>query len=426
MTEIPQVENGARGRLKPPPRGALLGGVYRIEGTLGSGSAGVVLRAIDERLNRWVAIKWIRPDTYVECTPEQFLIDARDLARVSHANVVSIYAFGVHEGLPYLVMEYVPGRTLRQWIDQRRGPAPFAEAMAMIGQICGGVGAIHQAGAIHGDLKPNNVLVSPEGRLAVADLGLSRVWEDGPSGMPISVAGTPGYMAPEKLGSRPRLPALMSRADIYSVGVMAYELLTGTLPFQDEHAGNVMRQQLYRAPDPPSSRRSGLSHLYDRPILRALAKSPRDRYPSIGGFWSALSEAHEEARQHPAAGRVLLVDDDEDFRDLAALCLRQAFTSAEIVHCSDGESGLSALERDSFELAVVDLHLPRMNGMELTAAIRALPSGRDLPILVVTGRGGAADWRVLSKLGASGFFVKPLEPAAFVQTATRLVAQAER
>jgi serine/threonine-protein kinase len=279
---------------------------------------------------------------------------------------------------------------------------------------------------VHGDLKPNNVLVSPEGRVAVADLGLSRVWEDGPSGAPVSVAGTPGYMAPENLGSRPRIPALMSRADIYSVGVMAFELLTGTLPFQDEHAGNVMRQQLYRAPDPPSTRRAGLSHLYDRPILRALAKSPRDRYPSIDAFWSALWSAHQEARQHPSVERVLLVDDDDDFRDLAELCLRQAFGTAEIVHCRDGETGLSALERDRFELAVVDLNLPRMNGMELTAAIRGLHNGRELPILVVTGHGGAADWRVLSKLGASGFFVKPVEPAAFAQTAARLVSQSGR
>jgi serine/threonine-protein kinase len=323
-------------------------------------------------------------------------------------------------------MEYVPGRTLRQWLDQRRGLPSVQDAMDMIGQICGGVGAIHQAGVVHGDLKPNNVLVSPEGRVAVADLGLSRVWEDGPSGVPISVAGTPGYMAPEKLGSRPRMPALMSRADIYSVGVMAFELLTGTLPFQDEHAGNVMRQQLYRAPDPPSSRRPGLSRLYDRPILRALAKSPRDRYPSVGAFWSALCEAHREARQHPAAERVLLVDDDDDFRDLAALCLRQAFATAEIVHCKDGESALAALEQERFQLAVIDLQLPKMNGMELTAGIRGLRHGRDLPILVVTGRGGAADWRVLSRLGASAFFVKPLEPAAFMQTAARVVAEATR
>jgi eukaryotic-like serine/threonine-protein kinase len=257
----------------------------------------------------------------------------------------------------------------------------------------------------------------------VTDLGISRIWEDGPDGGPISVAGTPHYMAPEKLGGKRRESMLMTRADVYSAGVIAYELLTGGVPFDDDHAGNVMRQQIYRAPDRPSIRRPGLSRLYDGPILRALAKDPAERFSSVAAFWVALSAAHEEARDFPPVERILLVDDDCDFRELAAGLLHKAFPAAEIVHCADGETGLAALDGGRFELAVIDLDLPGMNGLELAASIRAQPRAPTLPILVVTGRGGAGDWRVLSHLGATGFLVKPLEPSAFIQTATRMLSK---
>src|ERR1700712_1194762 len=184
-----------------PDVGTLIGDSYRVVGPLGQGGMGVVVLAVDERLERDVAIKLIRPAyTRNANARERFLIEARAMARVRHENVVEIYAFGELLQTPYFVMEYVPGTNVAHWLDdgilEDRLPS-IDEALGYLDQVCRGVQAIHKAGAVHGDLKPSNVLIGPASRVAVADMGLSRLFD--PTGRlgEHPMAGTPAYMAPE-------------------------------------------------------------------------------------------------------------------------------------------------------------------------------------------------------------------------------------
>jgi eukaryotic-like serine/threonine-protein kinase len=185
-----------------PQAGTLIGNAYRVVGPLGQGGMGIVVLALDERLQRDVAIKLIRPSYARSPTArERFLIEARAMARVRHENVVEIYSFGEIDEAPYFVMEYVPGSNVANWLDdailEDRLPS-MDEALGYLDQICRGVSAIHASGTVHGDLKPSNLLIGPASRIAIADMGLSRLF-DPSSGRPGDhpMAGTPAYMAPE-------------------------------------------------------------------------------------------------------------------------------------------------------------------------------------------------------------------------------------
>ena len=192
---------------------------------------GVVMLAWDERLERDVAIKLITPGQMNALARERFLFEARAMARVRHENVVEIYALGETNGAPFFVMEYVPGTTLANWLDDGILddclPA-IDESLGYLDQICRGVSAIHASGSVHGDLKPANILLGPTSRVAVADMGLSRVLDaDGSSDHPL--AGTPAYIAPE-FAQTNLPPDMVSRGDVYALGVIAYEMLTGEPP----------------------------------------------------------------------------------------------------------------------------------------------------------------------------------------------------
>lgn len=380
---------------------------------------GVVFLARDERLERDVAIKLIHPD-YVasEDAHHRFVGEARTMARVRHENVVEIYAFGEHEGAPYFVMEYVPGTTVDAW---RREHASLSidEALGVLDQVCRGLTAIHRAGAVHRDLKPTNVLVGPAFRIAVADLGLARVLDRPRSSDGDTISGTPAYMAPEVVGGA-RVPAGMQpRADVYSLGVMAFELLTGRLPFEAKDAVEMMTRHAREQPPVASSLREDLPTSLDAVLLRAMEKDPARRTSSPEAFRRELLDARQSASLKTSTLRLLVADDDEDFAALVRETLEWAFPGAEVETVRDGDEALRALDRRPAALAIVDLDMPGLNGIELTAAIRATPKSERMPILVVTATGGAPDWRLLSSLGADGFLIKPIDPMALVALARR-------
>lgn len=398
-----------------PAPGTLIDNAYRVQGPLGQGGMGVVVLAIDERLEREVAIKLIRP-AYVQSqnARRRFLTEARAMARIRHENVVEIYAFGEFDGAPYFVMEYVPGTTVANWLDHQldNGSIPGVdEAIVVLEQICRGVSAIHASGAVHGDLKPSNVLLGPASRVAIADLGLARVLSGSQKMSPL--AGTPAYMAPEQVVGNPAPPELAHVADIYALGVIAFELLTGKAPFRVESARDLIMLRGKPAPR-PTLLRSELPPGFDDALLDALIEDPRRRTPSADAFRRALIEARESATESHTDVRVLVADDDEDFLSLAYETLAFALPGARIECVRDGGAALSAIDRETATLAVIDLDMPGMNGVELTAALRATEHAESMPIIVVTASGGAPDWHLLQSLGADGFLVKPIDPFALV------------
>jgi eukaryotic-like serine/threonine-protein kinase len=406
-----------------PQAGVVIDAAYRVVGPLGQGGMGMVLLAVDERLERDVAIKLIRPPFVADNKARQrFLIEARAMARVRHENVVEIFSFGEFTGSPYFVMEFVPGSNVANWLDdlilEDRLPS-IDEALGYLEQICRGLSAIHGSGAVHGDLKPSNILLGPASRVAIADLGLSRLFDHRGRIGEHPMAGTPAYLAPEF--SRSDLPPeLLHRADIYSLGVMAYEMLTGEPPYNIVTTQDMINA-LGKPPPLPSEIRPELGVAFDAPLLDSLQVDPVRRTPSADIFRRKLLQARESIQRRRTTLRILVADDDLDFLELARETLAYGFPGATIETVQDGEAALRAIDREPASLAVIDLDMPGMNGVELTAALRERHS---LPIVVCTASGGAPDWRLLSSIGADGFLVKPIDPYALVALARKMVDKA--
>jgi len=325
---------------REPAAGTLIGGVYRVVARLGEGTMGVVVLARDEQLERNVAIKLVS-QKFLE-SPEQrarFLDEARAMARVSHPNVLQIHAFGELEGAPYFVMEYVEGETLEEHrARQIGGVPPIDVALRILEEACHGVSAIHQANIVHRDIKPSNLLLDRKLRVRVADLGLSNVLHASPSESK-GMVGTPAYMAPEMVLQSEVPPELRNRGDVYSLACVAYELFTGRPPFQAPTLRALLLKHASSSVAPPSTQRPDLSPDFDRAILRALAKDPAERTPSAEAFRRELIGARERSLE-PV--RILVAEDNVDFRDALALSLEMEFPGAQIECVGDGEAALAA------------------------------------------------------------------------------------
>ncbi len=274
-----------------PPEGTLLGGVYRVLGRLGEGAMGVILLARDEQLQRDVAIKLLRPEQLDNAQMQaRLLAEARAMARVHHPNVVEIYAFGEYENAPYFVMQYVPGVTLDTHVHSKGGRLGLDEALSVLDQACLGVSAIHASGIAHRDVKPSNILVGQALRVVVADLGLAKRIPRGDR-IELAFSGTPAYLAPEVALGRQLDPALLPRIDVYALGVVAYYLLAGRLPFQSTSTVDLVMQHAYQPPIPPSELCPDLPASFDAPVLAALAKEPDQRTASAEALREALLDA---------------------------------------------------------------------------------------------------------------------------------------
>jgi eukaryotic-like serine/threonine-protein kinase len=253
----------------------LFDGRYRIIRKLGTGGMANVYLAEDEVLGRRVAIK-ILDDRHAgdDQFVERFRREAKNAASLSHPNIVSIYDRGEAEGTYYIAMEYLDGRTLKELIVAR-GPAPIHLAVDYARQILAALRFAHRHGIVHRDIKPHNVLVDGEGRLKVTDFGIARA---GTSQMTEagSIIGTAQYLSPEQAKGAP----VDQTSDLYSVGVVLYELLTGVVPFSGDTPVEIAMKHLSRLPDPPSSKRAEIPRDLDMVVLRALAKDSAERYHS--------------------------------------------------------------------------------------------------------------------------------------------------
>lgn len=398
--------SGTRPSLELTPdleAGTLIEGLYRLESRLGAGAMGIVMRARDERLDRPVAIKFVRPQLLSASFRERFASEARAMARVNHPNVLHVYASGEHRGVPFFVMELVEGRTLEDWMDATKGEPDLAQRLTILDEICQGVAAIHEAGTVHRDIKPSNVLLDAQLHPRIADLGLA-VLGNPEDGTETEVAGTPAYMAPEYASPRSIDPALRARADVYSLACVAYELLTGRRPFIAKTSGELLTLHASAAAPPPSAARPELAP-FDEVLLAALAKDPERRTPTVAAFRRALAAA-QAGDTEPV--RILVAEDDADFRQLMYAALMREFPDAQVDCVADGKEAFASFSTKAPSAAIIDLNMPSMDGLELTSLIRAHESSSAMPIIVLTGEGGPDEWRRLSAMGADRFFVKPV------------------
>ena len=253
----------------------LLDGRYRVVSKLGSGGMANVYLAEDQELGRQVAIKILNErHAHDEQFVERFRREAKNAAGLSHPNIVSIYDRGETGGTYYIAMEYLDGRTLKELL-RRRGPMPVKLALQYARQVLAAMGSAHRRGIVHRDIKPHNVMVDAEGRLKVTDFGIARA---GPSQVTEvgSIVGTAQYLSPEQA----RGEAVDQRSDIYSMGIVLYEMLTGGVPFTGETPVEIAMKHLSATPEPPSTKRPEIPRDVDLATLRALAKDPAERYQS--------------------------------------------------------------------------------------------------------------------------------------------------
>jgi serine/threonine-protein kinase len=286
-----------RGRFTPlPPMrllpGTVLAGVYAVESVLGEGGMGVVYRARDLSRDRAVAVKCLHTNLSGDAeVRRRFVREAKVLRSFTHPNVVATYDFIEHEHLLAIVMELVEGLTLVQYIEKWRGRMPLEEIAGIFGGVLEAMDGAHKQGIVHRDLKPDNILVGRAGARMVpkvVDFGIAKILEGTTYTVTGAFLGTCRYMSPEQV-QRPELSD--HRADIYSLGVTLYQLVTGRVPFDDGNHFALMMAHVSQKPPPPGTHRPGLPEGLERLILDALAKDPAARPQTCAEFGERLLDA---------------------------------------------------------------------------------------------------------------------------------------
>lgn len=275
-------------------------GPYRLIEKLGKGGMATVFKAYHPSLDRYVAIKALHP-AFMEHPGfiDRFEREAKVVARLEHPNIVPIYDFSEHEDRPYLVLKYVPGETLKARLEKSK--LTYKETRHIFRVISSALAYAHQEGVLHRDVKPSNVLLDKTGGIYLADFGLARIAETSQTTLSGQMMmGTPHYISPEQAKG---LGNLDNGTDIYSLGVMMYELLVGDVPFQADTPFSVIHDHIYSPLPLPRDMNPELNEEMERALLKALAKKREDRFANVNEMMVAVLKAFESLiKEHPSAG----------------------------------------------------------------------------------------------------------------------------
>ena len=277
-----------------PMESQLLNNRYKLLTQIAAGGMALVYKAQDTMLNRIVAVKILR-ESFAEdpAFQKRFVREAQSAANLTHPNIVTVYDFGRDGDRRYIVMEYVEGRDLKSVI-RGEGPFPVARALNIAIQICAGVGAAHRLGVVHCDVKPQNVILTPEGQIKVTDFGIARAFSAAaPVGYTESVWGTPHYFSPEQAAGEQPTPA----SDVYSIGIILFEMLTGRLPFEGDNQQQLALAHLRDAPPPVTQFNPQIPLPLEQIVSQTLAKEPARRYRTADQLGRILIEYQYDAEQ---------------------------------------------------------------------------------------------------------------------------------
>ncbi len=401
-------------RLAP---GHVLSGNYEIRALLGQGSMGEVYEADDRLLGRVVAIK--TPALDLPPGSPSLLAEARALAAVHHPCVVEVHLVGWDGDLEYLVMERIYGTTLRVQMEQalRTGHRPpLDHALDQLTTLAEALAAVHRAGVSHRDVKPENVMLASGGRMVLMDFGLYAA--ESAIHRPSLVSGSPSYMAPEVITNQVAHGAGY-KADLYALGVVAFELLTGKDPFTGGSITALLEQHLQTPAPRLRSIRPDVPAALDQLVADLLAKDPAsrpDHAETVGWQLHAIRTRRTTPPPAPNAAhaplRVLVIEDDPDTASILTLYTRRSLPGARIVTASSAEEALKQVAQAAPDLIVLDLGLPGMNGIELCMVLRNNEATRKTGVVVVTARASEQDRKLLGRLGVTRLLRKGPELSA--------------
>jgi putative two-component system response regulator len=401
-------------------------GQYRIVAPIGRGGMATVYRAHHGALDRDVAIK-VLPDFFAEEESYRlrFQQEARSVARLKHSNILNVFDYGQEDGVTYLVLELVEGGTLGERLGS---PMELEHVVRLLRPIANALDHAHSQNILHRDIKPSNILIQKDGTPVLADFGLAtmvgstqRLTASG------TVLGTPEYMSPEQAAGEALGPA----SDQYSLAIVAYEMLTGRVPFQADTPVAVLLSHMSQAMPPTRELEGKLSGHLEEALRRGLAKAPSDRYPNATEFVAALTPAAWTggSRPNPNAVRatrrgaqsVLVVDDGAANRELIEACLAEV--DCTIRMAEDGPAALRMIASASPDLILLDVQMPGMDGYEVCRRVKANSANRLIPVVMITALDRTDDRVKALDAGADDFMSKPVERAelvARVRSALRL------
>ena len=408
-------------------------GPYQLIERIGRGGMGTVYRAYHPALDRMVAIK-VLPEAFSDDNEftERFVEEARSVARLKHPNILQVFDFDQSDSRSYLVMELVEGGRLS---DRLGRPMELREAIKLLTPIASALDYAHNQGIVHRDVKPSNILLHVDGTPVLADFGLAKLASSSRSLTASgTVVGTPEYMSPEQSAGEPLGPA----SDRYSFAIVAYEMLTGRVPFQADTPAAVLLSHLNKAVPPAIELRGELAAHVDAALQRGLAKVPEERFTTTAAFVAALTPAawpsslpedrapaaapsRPAARSRHRVPQVLVVDDGPANRELIEACL--AGIDCEVRPAEDGEAALREVAMRPPDLVLLDVQMPGINGYDVCRRIKADPKTRLIPVVMITSLDRTADRVEALNAGADDYMSKPVERVelvARVRSALRL------
>ena len=389
--------------------GELLDGVYEIMQLLGRGGMGQVFEAHDHLLNRRVAIKAAWPNPL--CPPLRN--EARALAAFQHPSLVSVHTLGEHRGIDYLVMERVYGVSLTQHASTRWGGGQIftpTEVVQIVLPAAEGLSVVHRAGLVHRDIKPDNIMLTPAHRVVLMDFGLV-LPEFDVSGQQ-RVAGSPPYMAPEALLNTAE-PGNGHLVDIFGLGVVAYELLTGSRPYGGGTIREVIAAHERGRPTPLAEARRDCPLALCEGVHEMLSPNPQLRVQSAeAAAWQlrgVLDNRPSEVTRAVSDRKplsVLIVDDDVDLARILTFYVRQIVGRAEVRVAHDGEDAIRLVQKEEPDVMLLDLHMPKMNGVEVCMQLKGEGLGQSCSIISVSAGAQEHDVQLLHQLGIHHFVEK--------------------
>jgi CheY-like chemotaxis protein/predicted Ser/Thr protein kinase len=401
---------------------------YRVEQKLGEGGMGAVYRVRDLELEEALAIKVLAPATGdADNRLARFKQETRLARRVLHPNVCHIYDFGSWGDLHFVTMELLPGRTLHRWMEESAG-ASLEDKLELFRGILAGIGAAHELGIVHRDIKPQNVMISDDGRPVVMDFGIARELESTGLTAAGEVLGTPEYMAPERLLAE----ECDHRCDVYSLGVLLYELLTGVLPFDGETVFEIARNQICQEPPSAAAADPRIPLHLDRLILAALAKQPEERIQSIAEMLARLDgdgdlpalpgiggeKAAAEAER--SAPRVVFIGEKPGFLHDVESYL--AHGGVEVLTARTGAEGIDRVLQGGADLVCLDFRLPEMDGFQAAACLRRFETDRKIPIFMVATSDDGRYEKQAVRAGIERFFTQPVDVGSFLTALSEQLA----